>query len=66
MPDNFPAYALKVNVWLSRKSMAKLGHLAVRDCPAGLFQTTRVGHIYARYDPAVKDEQSVYTSKYMS
>ena len=36
---------VKVWAWLSRKSMAKLGHLAVRDCPAGQLPATRVGHI---------------------
>ena len=45
MTDNFPAYTSKVPAFLSRKSMAKLGHLAVRDCPAGQLPATRVGHI---------------------
>ena len=63
MPDNFPAYALKVDIWLSRKSMAKFRRSwaiwQYGTVPQANFQPL-AWVTYARYDPAVKDKQSLH------
>ena len=58
MTDNFPAYTSKVPAFLSRKSMAKLGILAVYGTVLQAFFRPLALVTYARYDPAVKDKHS--------